>query len=353
MEIFHMADIIPLLPIPYPPQGKSSYYINCPNCDYGGKNRHLNINLIKDVFRCPKCGFSGGVFDLYCRYTRYPRENVRDELMRILRGYSVKQQVSCNSVLYIKKESDKLPASDIETRHKAYTMFLSMLPLSADHMRNLLSRGLSDQTIQDNEYKTTPVTYERELANRIISYGFRLSGVPGFYINNDGKWAFISNKRGFLIPVRDIKGRIQGLQIRRDNEKNRKYRWVSSNGMESGCGAEGWVHVAGQVSECVILTEGPLKADIIHHLTGQTVIAVPGVNSLKHLEKTLAGLIELGTQQVMTAFDMDFIQNHHVESGYQELINLLGRMNLRFGTYLWNPAFKGLDDYIQENSISF
>ena len=160
-------------------------------------------------------------------------------------------------------------------------------------------------------------------------------------------------KRGILIPVRDIKGRIQGMQVRLDNVERRKYRWVSSNYQTGGCGTEGWVHMAGQPVERVILTEGPLKADVIFYLTGQSVVAVPGVNSLKHLENTLTCLIKSGTKQVMTAFDMDFLQNSHVETGYTELINLLGRMNLRFGTYLWNPDFKGLDDYILENSISF
>jgi len=33
MDTFHMLDIIPLLPLPYPPNGKSSYYVPCPHCD--------------------------------------------------------------------------------------------------------------------------------------------------------------------------------------------------------------------------------------------------------------------------------------------------------------------------------
>ena len=55
---------------------------------------------------------------------------------------------------------------------------------------------------------------------------------------------------------------------------------------------------------------------------------------------------------VMTAFDMDFISNSYVEAGYAELFNLLGRMDLKFGTYLWDPAFNGLDDYIHKNNVS-
>jgi len=304
------------------------------------------------VFRCPKCGFNGGVFDLYCRYTHYPRENVRIELLRILKGYEAKPQVSRSPVLYQTQGAGILPAAGIETRHAVYSDLLSLLPLAGDHTRNLLKRGLSEQAIQDNGYRTTPAFGEKALAERLMG-SHNLAGVPGFYRDSAGQWAFIHSMRGILVPVRDMKGRIQGMQVRLDNVDRRKYRWVSSNGLEGGHGAEGWVHVAGKPVERVILTEGPLKADVIFYLTGLTTIAVPGVNSLKYLENTLTELVKLGIEQVMTAFDMDFIKNSHVESGYMDLINLLGQMNLRFGTYLWDPSFNGLDDYIYQNSISF
>jgi hypothetical protein len=97
-----------------------------------------------------------------------------------------------------------------------------------------------------------------------------------------------------------------------------------------------------------MLIEGPLKADVVYHLTGQSALAIPGVNSLKHLEPALAELIGLGVRQAMIAFDMDFLSNPHVQNGYDELVSLLRRMNIRYGTYLWPPEYNGLDDYIWE-----
>ena len=82
MELrYQMTDIIPLLPIPQPPFGKSSYNIPCPLCDRPGtRDKHLNINLKRNVFRCPKCGqFEGGVFDLYAYYADVPRDKVLEE----------------------------------------------------------------------------------------------------------------------------------------------------------------------------------------------------------------------------------------------------------------------------------
>ena len=48
----------------------------------------------------------------------------------------------------------------------------------------------------------------------------------------------------------------------------------------------------------------------------------------------------------MTAFDMDFLINPHVQNGYRELTKLLSGMGYQYGTYLWDPEYKGLDDYV-------
>lgn len=81
MEKIHMWDIISLLGIPYPSSGQSSYYVQCPCCDENPRKKHLNINLKKEVFRCPRCGASGGIFDLYALYTGIPRDEVRKAIL--------------------------------------------------------------------------------------------------------------------------------------------------------------------------------------------------------------------------------------------------------------------------------
>ena len=342
MEIFHMWDIVSLLGLPMP-SGRSSYYIQCPCCDENPRKKHLNINLKKEVFRCPRCGISGGIFDLYALYTGVPRDKVRKELVERL---GPPELITHQKKKVVSEQKEECPLADIESRNHAYATLLSKLSLAADHKENLLSRGLKESEIERLGYKTTPVVGMSAIAKQLQSEGLSLVGVPGFYRDKNGAWTFVHEKRGILIPVRDRFGRIQGLQIRRDNVSRRKFRWVSSAEMEDGCRAEGWTHLAGKVRSTILLTEGPMKADVIHALTGLTVLAVPGVNSLTQLAMTLEDLRSEGLAEIKTAIDMDFATNHHVQNGYNSLLQLLGDMGLTFGTYLWDPRYKGLDDYV-------
>lgn len=345
MEIFHIWDVISLLGLPTAPSGRSSYYIPCPCCDSKQREKHLNINLKKEVFRCPRCGISGGIFDLYSLYTGVPRDKVRKALVERL---GVPEQFHHTQKKVVVEKSVECPVADIDIRHRTYTALLSKLSLSADHQENLLGRGLTSDEIVWLGYKTTPIIGMEEIAKQLQREGCLLPGVPGFYRNESGTWRFVQTQRGILIPVRDYQGRIQGLQIRRDNSRKRKFRWVSSNEKKDGCHAEGWTHLAGSPAPRILLTEGPMKADVIHRLTGMTVLAVPGVNALAQLELTLIKLQESGIEEIKTAFDMDFAMNPHVQIGYQKLLELLAQMKFRFGTYIWDAAYKGLDDYVWE-----
>lgn len=361
---FEMSDVLWLLGIQRP-HGRSSFYIPCPDCDPPNKrDGHLNINLIKNCFRCPKCGYSGGMLDLYSRFSGIPRELARAEIEYRLGiredppqsgDITVSKQKAQIVVLGRPPDADEapppkeFPLNDINTRDATYRALLNKLSLASDHKNNLLSRGLTEQVIVANQYRTTPVVGNKAIARQLLDEGYYLSGVPGFYRDEeDEQWTFFELKRGILIPVRDYMGRIQGLQVRRDDVIKRKFRWVSSAEMLDGCGAEGWVHIAGPIREEMLLIEGPMKADIIYHLSGISSFAVPGVNTLKQLDILLDTARSMGVKRFMTAFDMDMMKNHNVHNGFRNLAYMLDSHNFPFGTYLWrpDPKYNGLDDYI-------
>ncbi len=348
MEYFHMTDVLPLLGIDPPAHGGSSFNIACPCCDDGPNGKHLNINLRRDVYRCPRCGVSGGIFDLYALLTGVPRDSVRRELIQKLKksgsGKTVPPVIGKVTV-------KECPMTDVDTRHATYSALLKKLSLAQDHRDNLRSRGLTDLEIDQLGYRTTPVIGFSTLAKQLQSEGFYLSGVPGFYRTEAETWTFIHENRGILIPVRDPNGLIQGLQIRRDNTQRRKFRWISSADKADGCRAEAWTHLAGPIASSIILTEGPMKADVIHALTGQTTLAVPGVNSLTQLKPILTILQDAGVAEIKSAFDMDQTSNPHVQQGLDRLLALLDSMDFKFGSYVWDSRYKGLDDYIWEHCL--
>src|SRR4030042_1814088 len=148
-----------------------------------------------------------------------------------------------------------------EVVDKAYHALLAELTLSEMHRDNLRRRGLTYAEIHILGYKTLPANGHCELVNWL--QGIRLVGVPGFYVEA-GQWQ-LAGPVGILIPVRDVKRRIAGLQIRCDNVDGGKYKWLSSRGFNAGCSPGAPVHVAGPVS-----TGGEgLKL-------GRVVLAVPG-----------------------------------------------------------------------------
>jgi hypothetical protein len=48
---------------------------------------------------------------------------------------------------------------------------------------------------------------------------------------------------------------------------------------------------------------------------------------------------------------MDYTSNYHVQTGYAALYALLDKLDLTYSTYLWDPRYKGLDDYIWESLL--
>ena len=97
------------------------------------------------------------------------------------------------------------------------------------------------------------------------------------------------------------------MQIRLDHPYDgRKYVWFSSANYHQGITSGSPVHFVGQEGqECVFVTEGPLKADLSHYLSGRTFVAVAGVNLYGNLSPVLERLQQTGTRKIYEAYDMD------------------------------------------------
>ena len=318
----------------------------CPVCH--ARHNHLYLNTEHNQWHCKKCGARGNAVTLYARVHHLTNREAFRELMQdsVLRFYQKPQRPVRTAVTNL---------APLERRHDVYYDLLRMLGLSPAHLRNLLERGLSRERIGENMYRTMPDDWRarRDIACELAKT-HDLSGVPGFF-TRDGEWS-LWGKEGFLIPVLTKDGYIQGLQIRLDDASKGKYRWISSNPdyrdkqgrpvFENGARAYSWVHVTGDPSKTTVcITEGGLKGDAASFLRGEALfVCVPGVNSTEYLVDTLKGLTP---EKILVCYDMDLLGNSEVAKALQKMRRTVTeQLSVPCETFLWDPAYKGIDDYL-------
>ena len=314
---------------------------SCPFCgDHGPGKYHLSLNTDTDQYRCNLCGAHGNSVSLYARINNVNNKEAYLELKEGGNVYRFPQQPTPQNT-----ERQPLP---LEARHAAYTAMLEHLTLLDRHGENLLGRGLSEERIRQNQYRSMPETERgrRLLAGLLRSQGHELLGLPGFRTYY-GEWT-VSGPNGFLIPVRNKDGLIQGIKIRLDDETqpNRKYRWLSTRDMPDGTRSYSYAHVTGDTTKKrAYLTEGPLKGDVASFLAKDALfVCIGGVNAIHGLKDTIR---DLGVTEVVEAMDMDQMTNPNVRKAVLAIRREIQSIRrLRYTKYTWNPAYKGVDDYL-------
>ena len=186
---------------------------------------------------------------------------------------------------------------------------------------------------------------------------------------------------------------IVGAQIRLDHPYDgRKYIWLSSTNFPMGTSSGSPVHLAGSPGEkTVFVTEGPLKGDLAHALSGRTFGCVPGANQYANLPPFLNAMKRMGTQSVYEAYDMDkllrtacrgdynekcihcenykkdwkqqaipcekkCVKRRNIQRGCQKLTQICRELGLSVKTLTWDTddtgdwaeRVKGVDDYLYD-----
>ncbi len=305
---------------------------HCPFC--GDSKYHLYLNTRKNLFYCQRCKASGNSITLYARLMSVDNKTAYRELLEgNLYAFPQEREV---------KPQDEREPSPLHIRHDVYYDLLKLLELNSKHREALLSRGLSQERIERNMYRSVPADDVYDIL-QILTSLYDLTGIPGFYTKDGRRRMYI--KSGFFIPVCTPEGYIQGLQIRLDGEDRRKYRWFSSRYEENGTRAVPWVHITGnRDSKTAVLTEGALKADVASSLSKDALfVAVPGINCLGGLPGALK---TLNITKVIEAFDMDKLDNPRVADAVREVEGLIRNLGLEYQPCNWNSSFKGIDDYL-------
>ena len=256
--------------------GNNEVQARCPYCGDYKYRMYLSRQPEKSTFWCHNCGTGGNAVTLYADFNpggrrlttkeaylellNHPRF-IRGNPLMITTGISRSRSVLCTN---------------------AAKSIWSCFPFDfrRKHRQNLLRRGLSNEIIRGNMYRSVPTNWkQRRQAVEQLASRYDLSGMPGFYTRNF-RWD-LSNCRysGILIPVCDKNSRIQGLQLRLDEpppktitlpdgtkarKNGERFRWLSTGGMsngkkfyENGTGISSYIHVVGDLNcDTLHITEG-------------------------------------------------------------------------------------------------
>lgn len=362
--------------------------MDCPFC--GGK-RKINLKFGDDYWRCAKCGDDacGGVLHFYARYglgmdslpsDKAGKGKVAKQLREFMDGGA---PIEYHPTKPVAPKTEAIAVASDDQLHKVYSAMAKIpaLKLLPQHKENLLSRGLSEEAINRNGYcsmpENVPVSdfyikmYEEAggehrrsrtldwikakyirfgimIAHSLMSQGLNLRGVPGFF-KFGNVWCFWCIP-GILIPTRNLDGQIVIWQIRRDTLSRKgdlRYITVSNQKLPG--------HVTESVSRChfplsntslekapqIIITEGPLKADVASHLFGKPVCfaAIPGISTTKDLLSYAPIFKRHNYSVVYNALDMDRFTNPNVRKGSQKLKSRFSQLGLTMENMYWGTPY--------------
>lgn len=357
---FTIMDVAELLRLHIRRRSPGYVYADCPLC--GDQRGKLCLNLTRDVWYSNCCGGHGGMLALYAGVRRIGNSEAYREICDELStgGFAPAYEVQRKEPAKKGAEAQAERAS-AQAIHRTYSAFLSKLALTPAHRRHLQTkRGLTDEQIQVFGFKSTPPAYLcRAITAKLIKEGCTVQGVPGFFVDDTGKWTvrYFQRTAGIIIPYFGIDGLIHGLQTRLDvpiKDKNdppdkagMKYLWLASADKPMGVSSGSPVHVVGDPhARVVYVTEGALKADIAHALTARTFVATGGAGCTAQLDDLFAFLKCNGTEEIIEAQDMDKYSNQGVSVGASKVYLLARKHGMACRRLTWNPNYKGVDDWL-------
>lgn len=318
----------------------------CPFCnDTRGKFSYtVQKGDKKNIYHCFVCDASGDMIKLHMELSPQDfgisfenrDEAKRDIAMRLGQDIGYFDRKYQERKIKTVNEAKRADKKTISATLYAVTRYCG---LKDKHKRDLHRRGFTDASIKQFHFASAPDD-SRKMAAVLKAKGYVLKGVPGFYIDKGGEWNFsVRSKKmdGYLCPCFDGNF-MTGFQERLDNpkEQGQKYIWVSSANRENGTGSGALCTLLpGKHSECIIITEGILKAITVYVLLhGEiTIIGVPGVKSLTHLKDVLERFKD---PYIIEAFDMDKCETKVIRETKERMEN----ENILFETDCKDDIFK-------------
>lgn len=396
----HVLEMVRLIPIQDVVEGL--YHVPKGFCPFHNDRHPGSFSLYKkgNIYHCFSCGASGdgidfvqkqeglefrpAVWKLALQFGIVTPEQVESYKRGTLGNQDIQAPPRTYTDIY--EDGEEMPMAEPDILHAVYTVFAEgegLLQkrgkLSEKHLDYLTGeRKLSMNDIERVGYFTMPRRtkyFMREFLKTLKErYGYDeevLKKVPGFYyLEKNGGMTFVGHK-GIAIPIRDERGRISGIQIRRDQTKKgeKRYIWFSSSfanekeGMAFGTGSGSPVHVSYperlKRPHDLFITEGVFKSEQLAKTYQSICVSLQGVQNWRgKIERIIDYLEEEKGQAVLTIhifFDSDMCENPNVYFAFREMVLALKHTyrNLDFYYYWWDPEFgKGFDDLVLNGFFS-
>jgi len=214
--------------------------------------------------------------------------------------------------------------------------------------------------------KIIRIAVNREFPDYVRKFKSSLAGVPGFWIDENGRSQLWLEKDYscplMLIPYRNSDGMIQACQIRfmkKYDGDDLRYIWLSTPKKKGSASCGCPIHFVRPLTKStlspkpILVTEGALKAETVQALCPRfNVVAIGGIAS-SHSELIKASRFS----PLLVGFDNDFSDN------LQVLRQFLRFLSARFSDAKkycydpdlkilnWSSEFKGIDDALIHNQI--
>lgn len=241
----------------------------------------LSLNVTNNKYCCSRCGVGGYSIGLYAKLRNIDTKKAYKELLD-------KECFSINKSSIVISPINEIV--DIDTRDLIYREFLNTLKLEPQHRSYLQNKGFLNSTIDEQLYRSTPKkNIKRRLICNMLKRKYDLSGVPGFYQDEDWCWNFASSV-GFFVPLFDENNKIQALSIHLDKPFNDiTDLWFSSNGKVNGTGVKNWISKSNinQSTDTVILTDNLILGNYIKAVLNAPVISFLNINNSYQILKAI------------------------------------------------------------------
>lgn len=311
----------------------------CPFCGYNKNSKiaTLSLNTENNKYCCSRCGAGGYSIGLYARVKGIDTKKALRELLDRECFSIQKSHIEISPINEIE---------DINKRNEVYTDFLNMLRLERSSKLQLNYMGFLNSTIEEQMYRTVPYKrIQRRLIANSLSKKYDLSGIPGFYQEEDFKWTF-SSGRGIFIPIFDENNKIQSLSIHLNEPFNgTNDMWFSSRDKINGTATKNILmkNNINSDTNTIVLTDNFLLGNYIKASLNAPMIAFSSISNSYQILKVID---DTDVDNIIFAFKVG--ENDNLDY----IINRIFKDLIPLGYNLETKPVKDFKDVLDENFLT-